>query len=106
MFYSAFIMLRLPLFITLAAGFIVTIVNYFISMPLFYAWLAIMLSFFVAFTGIVAIKGRDFRYIRTMFSLPLFVFNQVMALTKIKKAKKSFLKTRHTRVVYIDELQG
>lgn len=104
MLYTGFIMLRPPLFIILGMGILFTIAGYFIHPIMFYSWLFIMLSFFLSFAGIVVLKGRDSRFLVTILSLPLFVFNQAMALLKVRKAKKSFMKTQHSREVYIDEL--
>jgi hypothetical protein len=36
--------------------------------------------------------------------IPFFVLRQVMALFKMGKAKKSFLKTQHTELVFIDDI--
>jgi hypothetical protein len=60
----------------------------------------------LSFILIVAIKGKDSRYIKTLALMPLFVLRQVAALLKMKKARKSFLKTRHDRLIFIDDLLG
>jgi hypothetical protein len=46
------------------------------------------------------------RYIKTLALMPLFVLRQVAALLKINRAKKSFMKTQHDRLVFIDDLLG
>jgi cellulose synthase/poly-beta-1,6-N-acetylglucosamine synthase-like glycosyltransferase len=102
--YFGFTMLRPPLFLTLGAAFVITAINYFIGAPYFYAWIGIMLSFVFSFIAIVAIKSKDIRFIKTIFALPAFVFRQVIALLKLGKAKKSFLKTQHSKLVFIDDL--
>ncbi|MBX3241116.1 MAG: glycosyltransferase family 2 protein [Chitinophagaceae bacterium] len=102
--YFSLILLRPPLFIVLAGAIIACIINYFTNQTFFYAWVLILLSFLVSFAIIVVLKGKDIRFLRTMFSLPLFVFRQTMAFLRIKKARKAFLKTRHTKIVFIDEL--
>lgn len=104
LFYSGFITLRPPLVMLLLGSLVVTLLNYFILPEYFVGWLLILLSFPLSFTIIVAIKGKDMRFIKTLFLLPLFAFRQVIALFKIKKARKSFLKTQHSRLVYIDDL--
>lgn len=104
LFYFGFIVLRPPLFMVLGGGFLMMLINLFVSLPLFFTWLGIFATFILSFATIVAVKGKDIRYMKTFFMLPLFVFQQVMALFKLKKAKKSFLKTEHTSLVYIDEL--
>lgn len=104
LFYFGFITLRPPLFMVLGGGFIVTVLNFFLAPTLFYVWLGIFVAFILSFAVIVAVKGKDIRFMKTFFTLPLFVFQQVMALLKLKKAKKSFLKTEHSSLVFIDDL--
>jgi cellulose synthase/poly-beta-1,6-N-acetylglucosamine synthase-like glycosyltransferase len=96
--------LRPPLFLVIGFSFIATIINYFINPVHFYAWLIILSSFILSFITIVVIKGRDTRFLLTFMLLPLFAFRQVLALLKLKKAKKSFMKTQHSRLVFIDDL--
>ncbi len=102
--YFGFITLRPPLFIVLGAAFIITFVNFFFSKTLFIVWLFLLLSFIVSFIGIIALKGRSAMYLRTLLMMPFFVLRQIAALFKIRRANKSFLKTEHTELVFIDDL--
>jgi len=102
--YFGFILLRPPLFIVLGCALLITGINFFVSLPHFYLWLGIWLSFIGSFIAIVAIKGKDIRFIKTILFIPLFVLRQATALLKLNKAKKSFIKTPHTKLVYIDDL--
>jgi cellulose synthase/poly-beta-1,6-N-acetylglucosamine synthase-like glycosyltransferase len=104
LFYFGFITLRPPLFLVLGASFVFTAISLFTDLTLFYIWLGVYALFILSFVAIVLIKGKDKRFLFTLFKLPLFFFRQVMALLKLKKAKKSFLKTEHTKLVYIDDL--
>ncbi len=102
--YFGFITLRPPLFIVLALALLITAINIFTSTDAFYAWLAILASFSLSFVAIVAVRGKSMKYVQALLLLPLFVARQVLALFKIGKAGKSFLKTKHTRVLYIDDV--
>lgn len=102
--YFGFITLRPPLFIVIGCSLVSAIVDYFIYPSLFVGWLFILASFVLSFIAIVAIKGRSLSYIQALFMMPVFVFRQALALLQIKKAKKSFLKTQHTKLVFIDDL--
>jgi Glycosyltransferases, probably involved in cell wall biogenesis len=104
--YFGFILLRPPLFIVMGAAFLFTAINFFIEPPAFWIWLAVLASFVLSFAGIVLMKSKDWRYLKTMLFLPGFVFRQVLGLLKMKKAKKSFLKTPHTKLLYIEDLIG
>lgn len=102
--YFGFITLRPPLFMVLGAAFLITTINYFISKALFVTWLALLLSFVLSFIGIVALKSKSVKYLQALVMMPFFVLRQVAALLKISKAKTSFLKTQHTKLVYIDDV--
>jgi cellulose synthase/poly-beta-1,6-N-acetylglucosamine synthase-like glycosyltransferase len=102
--YFGFNTIRPPLFIVMGGAFFFLCIDYFIRPALTYAWLLCLLSFLLSFVVIIAIKGKDVRYIKTLALMPLFVLRQVAALLKINKAKKSFMKTQHDRLVFIDDL--
>jgi cellulose synthase/poly-beta-1,6-N-acetylglucosamine synthase-like glycosyltransferase len=102
--YFGFNIMRPPLFMVLAAAGIFTFISFFVNITHFYLWLAILFTFVLTFVLIVAIKGRNPAYLRTLLMLPLFVLRQMMALLKLKKARKSFMKTEHTKLIYIDDL--
>jgi cellulose synthase/poly-beta-1,6-N-acetylglucosamine synthase-like glycosyltransferase len=102
--YFSLITLRPPLFLVVGFSFIAAFINYFINPVHFYAWLIILAAFFLSFITIVIIKGRDKRFLLTFLLLPLFAARQLLALLKLKKARKSFMKTEHSRLVYIDDL--
>ncbi|MET0298132.1 MAG: glycosyltransferase family 2 protein, partial [Flavitalea sp.] len=102
-YFGAFTV-RPPLFILMGVAFVITVINYFISFPAFIFWICAIASFFLSFIAIVLIKGKNIAYLKTMFMLPAFIFRQVMALLKLGKAKKSFMKTEHHQVVYIDDI--
>lgn len=102
--YFSLIILRPPLFIILAAAFCITLINYFLQPAYFFIWIGLLLLFLLSFITIVIIKGKDIRFLKTFLLLPLFAWRQALALLKLKKAKKSFLKTQHSQLVYIDDI--
>jgi cellulose synthase/poly-beta-1,6-N-acetylglucosamine synthase-like glycosyltransferase len=102
--YFGFITLRPPLFIVLGAALLITVINYFVSTTLFVTWLLLLLSFVLSFVGIVLLKGKNAKYLYALLLIPVFVLRQVAALLKIKRANKAFLKTQHTKLVFIDDL--
>ena len=102
--YFGFITIRPPLFIVMGCAFLFTVIDYFINSAFVYTWIIALALFFFSFLAIVIIKGKNKDYVKALFMMPFFVLRQVMALFKIKKAKKSFLKTQHTKLVFIDDL--
>jgi cellulose synthase/poly-beta-1,6-N-acetylglucosamine synthase-like glycosyltransferase len=102
--YFGFINLRPPMFIVVILSFVFCIINFFINETLGYAWLGLIVVFICSFFSIVMINSNDKRITRSIFFMPLFILRQILALFKIKKADKSFLKTEHSKVIFIDEL--
>lgn len=102
--YFAFITLRPPLFMLFGLVIMFGAINYFIDFRLTLSWVVIILLFLLSFITIIAIKSNDRRLIRTVFIMPLFAIRQTLALLKMKQANKSFLKTKHYKVVYIDDI--
>ena len=102
--YFGFSVMRPPLFIVLGAAFLFTAINFFIDPLHFKIWAGVLLSFLLSFITIVLIKGRSAKYLGALCMIPVFAFRQAMALLKLGKARKSFLKTQHTKLIYIDEL--
>jgi len=102
--YFGFILSRPPLFILLGVGLLFTIVNYFIYPPYALAWVAILLSFGLSFVLIVLTQSRQRGMGAALIYIPLVVLRQMRALLKIKKAANTFLKTEHTKVIYIQDL--
>ena len=102
--YFGFITLRPPLFIVLGICIFFTVINYFVSYSLFYVWLVLLFFFCLSFFLIVIIKAKNMSFVMTMLKLPLFMLRQVFALLKLRNAKKEFLKTKHTKLLYIDDL--
>lgn len=102
--YFALMLLRPPLFMVVGAGLLLTAIGAFVSWTMFFVWASIMLVFFVGIAGIVATHTSNSAMRRHVWMLPAFAFRQLLSLLKIKRASKSFLKTEHTNVVYIEEV--
>ena len=102
--YFSSIILRPPLFIIIGSAFFITAVNYFLLSGYFIPWLCILALFFISFIVIIIIKGKDIRFLKTFLLLPLFAWRQLLALFKLKKAKRSFMKTQHSQLIYIDDI--
>lgn len=102
--YCGFIILRPPLFIVVSTSIGFAVLNYFINILFFFFWLGALALFILTFVGIVSFKGKNIKYIAALFALPLFIVRQAIALLKIKRAKKSFIKTQHNKLIFIDDI--
>lgn len=104
--FFGFYLLRPPLFSVLFISVLFTLINYFIHPVLFYIWLSLIFSFIFAFIIIVLLKSRNFKSLKVIFRLPVFIFYQVLAMLSQRKVKHSFLKTENTNAIYIEHLLG
>ncbi|MBI3138194.1 MAG: glycosyltransferase [Sphingobacteriales bacterium] len=102
--YFGFINIRPPLFILLALALVFMTANIFLSVYTSIAWALLLFLFLFSFISIIRIQSKDNRYLKTLLNIPQFIFRQVVAAVKIKKASKSFLKTTHTQVIYISDI--
>lgn len=104
LFFFGFNLLRPPLFITITIAFIIMILNFFIMPAYAFVWAGLLFLFAVSFVIIVLTQSRQPGMHKAFLYIPILVFRQLKALLKIKKAKKTFLKTEHVRIIYIEEL--
>lgn len=102
--YFGLIILRPPLFMIIGLGLVFFLVNLFYAPAVAIAWLIVFFLFITSFIAITWIKSRDSRYFKTFLRMPLFFMRQVLAFTKMKRANKSFIKTEHKKVVFIQEI--
>lgn len=99
-----FNMLRPPLFLILALAFIMTIMSFFVMPAIGFVWLIILFLFALNFVLIVATQSRQEGMVRALVHMPKMILRQSASLLKIKKANKSFLKTEHRKIIYIEDL--
>jgi cellulose synthase/poly-beta-1,6-N-acetylglucosamine synthase-like glycosyltransferase len=104
--FFGFINLRPPFFIVFFLGSILAFVHYWIEPTLFLSWIIILSSFVLSFLIIVLLKTNNRKALWSVFFMPLFIVYQITALFKIRKAGKAFLKTEHSKLVYIEDLLG
>ncbi|RAJ06951.1 cellulose synthase/poly-beta-1,6-N-acetylglucosamine synthase-like glycosyltransferase [Chitinophaga skermanii] len=97
-------MLRPPLFMLMGSAGLLCLFNIWWNWPMAIFWAAAIASFVVSFFAIVTVMSKDSGIFKAMFFLPIFVWRQVKALLRFNDAKRNFLRTANTKVVYIDEI--
>lgn len=102
--FFGFNLLRPPLFLQVALGFLFLVMNIWLSPAWALAWLVILLLFPVSFLAIVAVMSPDKKILRSLCWLPLVFIRQVRAFLQIRKANKSFLQTSNNKVMYIEDV--
>lgn len=102
--YFGFNAMRPPLFLTVGISFLLMVMSLFIE-PMHAVFLGTLIVLFLfSFVLIALTKGYQKGMGSAIVYLPKVVFLQVKALLKIGKASKSFLKTEHNEIIYIDDL--
>ncbi|KQS26971.1 glycosyltransferase [Dyadobacter sp. Leaf189] len=94
-FLFGFVLLRPPLFIFLIISVLFMLVNFWID-PLMSAWwLAALLTFVAGFLVPLFDSSVDKRILRSLTSIPVFMYYQVLSLLKARKANKISVATKH-----------
>jgi cellulose synthase/poly-beta-1,6-N-acetylglucosamine synthase-like glycosyltransferase len=102
--YFGLIVLRPPLFIVVGSALLFGLVNLFIEPVYSLIWVGILFTYVLSFILIVLTQSKQKGMAEALFFVPVFVLRQVKALLKVKQAGKSFLKTEHTKVLYIEDI--
>lgn len=102
--FFGYINVRPPLFMLLMLAGLFFIFHLFYQPVFSLVWAIILFLFALSFILIVRIRAGSHAFSRTFLQLPRFIIRQALATLKIKRASRSFLKTRHTKLVYITDL--
>ncbi|HEX8460933.1 MAG TPA: glycosyltransferase [Segetibacter sp.] len=94
-FLFGFILLRPPLFIFLLLSLLCCVINLFVSPVTSIIWLVGILLFVVGFLIALMNTRIDKRIYSALLSIPKFMFLQVLSLTKVAKANKISVATKH-----------
>jgi len=99
------ILLRPPLFIFLILSMFCLLADIFLSHPALLLWASGFACFILGFIIALVHAKPDKRIIRSLTSIPKFVFYQVLSLLHIRKANKISVATRHYSSKNINEIE-
>lgn len=99
-----FNMLRPPLFLTLIAAMLMTVICFFIKPVVALIWVVILFLFALNFVLIIVTQSKQEGMAKALIHTPKMIIRQCASLLKIKKANKNFLKTEHRKIIYIEDL--
>lgn len=102
--YFGYNLTRPPYFLQLTSAAFFIVINYFVSPLLCWIWVMSLILFVLSFFMIVMINGTEPGESRGVWFMPLFFYHQLMAFLRLRRSKSAFLKTEHTKIVYIDDL--
>jgi cellulose synthase/poly-beta-1,6-N-acetylglucosamine synthase-like glycosyltransferase len=93
-----------PLFLLVLSSGFFFVLNFFIDKQMFIVWLCAIIIFFLNFNAALLLSNVEREIWKSMWGIPLFMFNQIMALLKIKRSNKEFMETEHTKLMTIDDV--
>jgi cellulose synthase/poly-beta-1,6-N-acetylglucosamine synthase-like glycosyltransferase len=95
---------RPPYFLMLLSALFMCFADVFID-PLFARlWLLVLVIFTLSFITIISLSASGKALFKTILYIPVLMFHQVRALFKLRAGKKTLSKTRHSKIIYIEEL--
>ncbi|TDB59799.1 glycosyltransferase [Arundinibacter roseus] len=86
---------RPPLFIFLILSVLFLMINLWIAPWVSLVWLSGLILFATSFFAALVISGADERIYRSLRKVPSFIFFQLLALAKVRKANQVSVATRH-----------
>ncbi len=95
-----------PLFILLFSSLATAVCAAFVSKPLFYGLLSGMLIFTGNIFLVLILSNAPSQIWKSLWSLPLFVFRQFLALANMRQSRKDFMHTQHRKALTLDQVEG
>jgi cellulose synthase/poly-beta-1,6-N-acetylglucosamine synthase-like glycosyltransferase len=102
--YVGLNLLRPPIFLLLGSVLGFALLFGWLHWGLATAWGALLLGFFVGMAAILTAQGASLAVWKALWKVPHFIWQQILALLKMKQANTSFLKTEHHQVYYIEDV--
>lgn len=93
-----------PLFLLVLCSGFFFVLNFFIDKQMFIVWLCAIAIFILNFNAALLLSNIEKEIWKSMWGIPLFMFNQILALLKIKRSNKDFMETEHTKLITIDDV--
>ncbi|MDN3548270.1 glycosyltransferase [Mucilaginibacter aquaedulcis] len=104
-FLFSLMLMRPPLFIMIILSALAFVFNLIFSPLLSIAWVVAGICFIYIFYHSLSYFKADQRIMKSLKSIPKFFFYQVLALTKVFKANKLSVATKHDQDLSIDEFK-
>lgn len=102
--YFSYNLIRLPWFLLLLFAGAIAATDWLIYPMLTHIWLVILALFFLSFVTITAMRKEGRSASRGLLFIPLLFYHQIRALFRLRAGSRSMLKTRHSKIIYIDEI--
>jgi cellulose synthase/poly-beta-1,6-N-acetylglucosamine synthase-like glycosyltransferase len=104
-FLFGLVLLRPPLFIFLLMSFFFMFIDLFIDPFQSIIWLIGFLLFVIGFLFALGQSDADKKIYRSLWSIPRFIFYQVLSLSKVRKANEISVATQHFHDKEIEEIK-
>lgn len=95
-----------PLFILLLSALATSVCAAFASKPLFTGLVSGMLIFTGNIFLVLMLSNAPSQIWKSLWSLPLFIFRQFLALLNMQQSRKDFMHTQHGKMLTLDQVEG
>ncbi|CAN5510084.1 hypothetical protein BH10BAC5_BH10BAC5_16300 [soil metagenome] len=95
-----------PLFLIMLFSCMFLFINLFTDIRISSLWLAGLSAFVLNFIFVLYISRVEKEIWHSFWGIPMFMFNQVSALFKIKRSDKDFLVTEHSKFLTIEDVMS
>lgn len=105
-FAFSLMLLRPPLFMLLGFAFVAILFNVWMMLPMTWIWLVSLAGFTLTFLKSLRYFQADARVYGALRMAPVFVFHQVLALLRAKRANELSVATKHEQQIDIREIKA
>jgi cellulose synthase/poly-beta-1,6-N-acetylglucosamine synthase-like glycosyltransferase len=102
--YFGLNMLQPPIFLLIAASLLCAGLSLVMGWGWAVAWLLGLGLFFLSIIIVMFLEGAEGSLWRSAFKVPGFMWQQLLAMLNMKQANRSFMKTEHHQVYYIEDI--
>lgn len=104
MFIGGVLTLYPPLFLLILLALSLSAINYFYSISLSLIVVASIITFILYFLWVLKINKAHPKVWAAFWTMPYFIFNQLMGLINIRKSNKDFLTTENNKKISIKDI--
>jgi len=97
-------LMRPPYFLLLIFAVSMCAIDFFISPLLGQSWLVVLAVFTFSFLTIGSLDNGDRSFFKSIVFIPVLVYHQLRAFYKLSAGRRKLMQTRHTKVMYIEDL--
>lgn len=97
-------LMRPPYFLLLIFAVGMCAIGFVLSPPVGQGWLLVLVVFTLSFFIIGSLDNGDRNFFKSIVFIPVLIYHQLRAFYKLGAGRRKLMQTRHSKVMYIEEL--